>query len=109
MTFNPGDYTIEKLRYAKDFIIYPPVDANFKFKTLGDDDDPNFKPGDYHVIRGDFDNNPRALDAMNFRKHPLQTPRRIKQYQQDFSSPPFRDESYAKIKKMLKTANFKRK
>jgi hypothetical protein len=54
--FNPGDYTIEKLRYAKDFKIYPPVDANFKYKTLGDDDDPDFKPRDYHVIRGDSSN-----------------------------------------------------
>jgi hypothetical protein len=70
MQFNPGDYTIEKLGYAKDFTIYPPVDANFKFKTLGDDDDPNFKPGDYHVIRGNFDNN-RSINKMNFRSRPL--------------------------------------
>jgi hypothetical protein len=77
MQFNPGDYKIEQLRYAKDFKIYPPVDANFKYETLSDDTIVQDMPRPPHYIN----------------KRP------------GINKPP----NYAKIKKMLKTANFKRK
>jgi hypothetical protein len=78
MSFNPGDYKIEQLRHARDFNIYPPVDANFRYETLSDDDPRtlddtivqdvpkkytiNGPPNKLHVIHGDFDNNPYATD-----------------------------------------------
>jgi hypothetical protein len=84
--FNPGDYIIERLRYAKDFKIYPPVDANFRYETLSDDprtlDDKivqdmprvphyiNKPPNKLHMIRGDFDNSP-PIDITNFGPRPL--------------------------------------
>jgi hypothetical protein len=63
------------------------VDANFKFKTLSDDDprtlDDNIvqdmprglhyinkPPNKFHMIHGDFDNNP-PIDIKNFRSRPL--------------------------------------
>jgi hypothetical protein len=156
MTFNPGDYTIEKLRYAKDFNIYPPVDASFKFETLDDDDLPNTlddtivqeiprrpyyanrrppkKPGDYHIIRGDFDNNPATDTTLkNFRSRPLRggingIPKKNRQPPQpphfsrfDFSEPsnrphptdrdegPHDDKTWNTLFRTLKNCSFKKK
>jgi hypothetical protein len=55
--FKPGDYTIEKLKNAKDFKIYSPVDASFKFETLNEDLN--------YDVRGDFDPNYTPEDIMN--------------------------------------------
>jgi hypothetical protein len=97
MTFNLGDYTIEKLRYAKDFKIYPPVDANFRYETLSEDDPCTL---DDRIVQ----DMPRPPYYAN--KRPP-NPRKPRDYHVIPNGP--NGPNYDKLKKMLKSANFKRK
>jgi hypothetical protein len=114
--FNPGDYTIEKLRYAKDFNIYPPVDANFKFETLGDDDDPYTsentivqekmpRPSYYtnkRPLRGGINGSPNPRKPKSSRFEPSNRP-----YPRNES--PYDRQGWNTLFKTLKNGSFKKK
>jgi hypothetical protein len=103
--FNPGDYTIEKLRYAKDFKIYPPVDASFRYETLSDDDPRNLDDtnvqdmsrGPYYVNRRPP--NPRKPKSSRFEPSSKPHPRNEEGY----------DLQARALLRTLKNCSFKRK